>query len=187
MASRTQIVCLCEGSKGASIDEVFINRLMRSLNPAWVRRQGSNVVRTVSCGGRKALVERMPAELRACLAAGGDTTLMVWADCDDDCRDGDELKARFRHEAERQGIAQAEFDRVVFIFAKDRLENWVEFLQTGQTDESKEGPRVKHNRAVAEAARKLASMCRGSSPVADMPPSLQWSCGNWRALVHRMS
>ena len=71
MASRTQIVCLCEGVKGASIDEVFINTLMKSLKPAWVRPQGSNVVRLVPCGGRKELIEKMPAELQSCLGAGG--------------------------------------------------------------------------------------------------------------------
>ena len=37
VASRTQIVCLCEGRKGESIDEVFINRLMKSLQPDWLR------------------------------------------------------------------------------------------------------------------------------------------------------
>lgn len=186
MASRTQIVCLCEGEKGKSDDGVFINRLIRSLKPGWIRPEGSNIVRIISCGGRKALVERMPAELRSCLNAGSDTTLMVWADCDDDCRNGEALKAIFWREAERQGVTQAQFDRVVFIFAKDRLENWVEFLQTGHTDESKEGPRVKHDREVAEAAKSLASMCRSGKPVNDMPSSLQWSCKNWRALVDRM-
>ncbi|HKR11356.1 MAG TPA: hypothetical protein VJT15_04825 [Pyrinomonadaceae bacterium] len=41
MANRTQIVCLHEGKKGRSIDPVFINRLMRSLNPAWIRPWGA--------------------------------------------------------------------------------------------------------------------------------------------------
>lgn len=128
----------------------------------------------------------MPTELRTCLDAGGDTTLMVWADCDDDCEGGDAMKALFWREAERQGITRTQFDRVVFVFAKDRLENWVEFLQTGHTDETKEGLRVRHNREVAEAARKLASLCREGKPIDDMPLSLQWSCKNWRALVERM-
>ena len=64
MAGRTQIVCLCEGRKGESIDEVFINALMKSLSPTWLRRQGSNVVRLVSCGGRMAVIENMPPELQ---------------------------------------------------------------------------------------------------------------------------
>ncbi len=186
MASRTQIVCLCEGRKGESIDEVFINALLKSLQPSWLRRQGSNVVRLVPCGGRKALVEKMPAELQSCLSAGANTTLMVWADCDDDCADGEALKVRFRREADRQGTTPEQFDRVVFIFAKDRLENWIEFLEAGNTDESKEGPRVKHNRAVADAAHKLAHFCKAGKPLDGMPPSLQWSCRNWRALADRM-
>lgn len=74
----------------------------------------------------------------------------------------------------------------VFIFAKDRLENWIEFLITGNTDESKEGPRVKHNRAVANAAKKLADICKAGKSVDGMPPSLVWSCRNWRALAERM-
>jgi len=125
----------------------------------------------------------MPGELRSCLDAGGQTTLMVWADCDDNCPDGDTLRSDFWLEAERQGIAREQFDRVVFIFAKDRLENWIEFLLTGNTDESKEGPRVKHNRTVAEAASKLASFCKAGKQVVGIPPSLQWSCKNWHSLA----
>jgi len=187
MASRTQIVCLCEGRKGKSIDEVFINRLMKSLQPDWLRPwPGSNVVRLVPCGGRLEVVEKMPEELKRCLDAGGNTALMVWADCDDNCADADALKTHFWKEAESKGIAPAQFDRVVFIFAKDRIENWIEFLLTGKTDESKEGPRVKSNREAADAAKKLASMCREAKGVTNMPPSLQWSCENWRALVARI-
>jgi hypothetical protein len=111
---------------------------------------------------------------------------MVWADCDDNCSDGEALKAEFWTEAQRQGITREQFDRVVFIFAKDRLENWIEFLQDGRTDESKEGPRVKHNRTVADAARKLADFCKAGKPVDSLPLSLKWSCKNWRALAERM-
>jgi hypothetical protein len=186
VASRTEIVCLCEGEKGASIDGVFINKLIRTIKPNWLRRDGANYVRMEPRGGRKEVIAEMPNQLRLCLNAGGDTTLMVWADCDHDCADGDALKAHFWREAERQGIAPEQFDRVVFIFAKDRLENWIEFLQTGNTDESKGGPRVKHNRAAAEAAKKLAEFCKAGKPIDGMPPSLQWSCRNWRALVERM-
>jgi hypothetical protein len=186
MASRTQIVCLCEGAKGASIDEVFINKLMRTLKPAWVRAQGSNVVRTQPCGSRSEVIKRTPEELKRCLDAGGHTTLMVWADCDDNCADGDALKSEFWKEAQQSGIERDDFDRIVFIFAKDRLENWIQFLNTGQTNEAEEGPRTKHDKEAAEAAKKLASMCKEGRPVDSMPPSLQWSCRNWRALVERM-
>ena len=187
MASRTQIVCLCEGRKGESIDEVFINRLVKSLQPEWLRPwRGSNVIRLVPCGGRKEVVVELPAELERCLGAGGHTTLMVWADCDDDCADPEALKAHFWNEAQRQAITREQFERVVFIFAKDRIENWIEFLVTGNTDESKEGPRVKHTREAAEAAKKLAIMCTKGKPVNNMPPSLQWSCKNWQTLRNRM-
>ena len=186
MASRTQIVCLCEGTKGGSIDEVFINKLIKTLNPGWLKISGNNKLRLVPCGGRKALIEKTPAELQSCLNAGADTTLMVWADCDDNCADGETLKAAFWQEATRQGITKEQFDRVVFVFPKDRLENWIEFLETGKTDEAKEGPRKKHNREVADAAKKLADHCTAGRPVDGMPPSLRWSCKNWRALVDRM-
>jgi hypothetical protein len=187
VASRTQIVCLCEGRKGGSIDEVFINRLMKSLQPDWLRPwPGSNAVRPVPCGGRKEVVEKMPVELQRCLDAGGNTTLMVWADCDDNCNDGDALKAYFWQEAKQKGITQEQFERVVFIFAKDRIENWIEFLLTGNTDETREGPRLKHNREAADAAKKLADLCKSGKPVNSMPPSLQWSCKNWRTLTDRM-
>ncbi|MEX1039861.1 MAG: hypothetical protein WDZ51_04480 [Pirellulaceae bacterium] len=185
MASRTQIVCLCEGEKGASIDEVFINKLIKTIKPRWLRRDGSNYVRMEPRGGRKYVIAEMPNQLRLCLNAGGDTTLMVWADCDDDCAGCEELKAKFWEEAQRQGITNEEFDRVVFVFAKDRLENWIQFLQTGTTDESNEGPRVKNNRAAADAAKKLAEICQAGGPVSGMPPSLQWSCKNWHGLVKK--
>lgn len=185
MPSRTQIACLCEGVKD-STDLVFINALMKTLKPAWVRPQGSSVVAPEPCGGRKALIEKMPGRLRNCLSRGGHTTLMVWADCDDSCADGESLKSAFWKEAERQGITREQFDGVVFVFAKDRLENWIEFLRTGITDEAKEGPRVKHGRDVADAAKKLADLCKTGKPLDAMPPSLQWSCRNWRALAERM-
>lgn len=186
MPSRTQIVCMCEGSKGRSIDGVFINRLIKSLDPGWLKPQGSNKVRLVPCDGRKTLIEKMPAELRVCLNAGGDSSLMVWSDCDDNCADGEALKALFWCEADRQKITREQFDRVVFIFAKDRLENWIEFLTTGETNESKEGPRVKHDGDVRNAAKKLAEFCKVGKSVDGMPKSLEWSCRNWRALAKRM-
>ena len=172
--------------KGQSIDEVFINKLIKCLDPNWLRPWGgSNTIRLVPCGGRLDVIAKMPEELRSCLAAGADTTLMVWADLDDNRDDGDALKADFWHEAQGKGISKDDFDRIVFIFAKDRLENWIEFLRTGTTDESNEGPRVKNNRTVADAAKALATMCNTGGSVKDMPPSLQWSCKNWRALVHK--
>jgi hypothetical protein len=39
MANRTELVCMCEGKKGRSIDSVFINRLIRSL-----RQTDENIV-----------------------------------------------------------------------------------------------------------------------------------------------
>jgi hypothetical protein len=186
VASRTQIVCLCEGAKGASIDEVFINKLIGTIKPSWLRREGTNYVRMQPRGGRKEVITEMPNQLRLCLNAGADKTLMVWADCDHDCADSEVLKAKFWEEAKRQGITKEQFDRVVFVFAKDRLENWIEFLQTGKTDESSEGPRVKHNREAADAAKKLADFCKDNKPVPGIPRSLQWSCKNWHALRERM-
>jgi hypothetical protein len=76
---------------------------------------------------------------------------------------------------------------VVFVFAKDRIENWIEFLRTGKTDESKEGPRIKHDRHVAEAAKDLAKKCLTGAPIPNVPPSLVWSCKNWSDLVDRMT
>ena len=186
MPKRTQIVCLHEGKKGASIDPIFINALLRALKPAWIRPAGSNVVRLQPCEGRSTVIAAMPGELRRCLGMGGDTTLMVWADLDHDAVNGDELKSKFWAKAQEDGITKAEFDQVVFVFAKDRIENWIEFLLTGATDESKEGPRQKHDRPVADAAKELAKKCRTNLPDTKMPASLVWSCKNWRELVARM-
>ena len=187
MASRTQIVCLHEGEAGRSIDPIFITRLMKALNPAWVRHgDGSNIVRTVSLGGRTTLIQRMPGELRSCLEMGGHTTLMVWADLDHDMKDGDQLKEMFWRTAAQAGITKDQFDQVVFVFAKDRLENWIEFLLTDATDESKSGPRQKHDHLVAEAARSLAERCLSGTALPELPPSLAWSCRNWGTLAKRM-
>lgn len=187
MAKRTQIVCLHEGKKGRSIDPVFINSLLKSLKPAWIRPWGSNIVRTVGCDGRKSLIERTPAELRAVLSMGGNTTLMVWADVDDDVETPMDLKEFFWTRAQEEGLSRDAFEQIVFAFAKDRLENWIEYLLTGSTDESEEGPRTRNNREVRDAARTLADRCRRQQDEPSLPPSLQWSCGNWRALVERMA
>jgi len=182
------MVCLCEGRQGQSIDEVFINKLIKSLDPNWMRPSGgSNTLRLVPCGGRTAVIEKMPGELKNCLDAGGHTTLMVWADCDHDRADGEALKADFWKESQKHGISKGDFDKVVFIFAKDRLENWIEYLMTGKTDEATEGPRLKHNRDAADAAKKLADMCKAGQPFDGTPTSLNWSCKNWHALRVRMT
>jgi hypothetical protein len=187
VASRTQIVCLYEGKQGRSIDPVFIRTLLKALDPAWIRPwKGNNIIRSKDCGGRSSLIARMPEELRTCLEMGADTTLMVWADLDDDMADGEQLRQTFWTVARQNGITANEFDQVVFVFAKDRLENWIEFLLTGSTDEAQEGPREKDGRRVAEAAKTLAHRCTGQLHGAELPPSLNWSCQNWRRLVERM-
>jgi hypothetical protein len=112
---------------------------------------------------------------------------MVWADVDDDVETPDALKEKFWAEAEARGVGRADFDKIVFVFAKDRLENWIQFLNTGTTNESEEGPRVRHDREAAEAAQRLAECCLSGAPIKDAPPSLEWSCRNWRTLRHRMA
>ena len=188
MANRTQIVCLHEGEKGRSIDPVFITRLINDLKPSWIRPfKGSNKLRTVDCGGRKQLIQSMPTELKTCLDMGGQTTLMVWADLDHDMVDGEQLKQEFWKVAQDQDVTREQFDTVVFVFAKDRLENWIEYLNQGSTDETKEGPRIKHNREARDAATKLADRCRQDQTDPPLPESLEWSCRNWRSLVKRMT
>ena len=129
------------------------------------------------------MMDSMPIELRVCLKMGSDTTLMVWADIDD-MPDADTLRKEFWEAAQKAGIQRTDFDKVVFVFARNRLENWVEFLNTGVTDEDREGPRVTFKQA-ADAARELARMCRGKT-APTRPASLQWSCKNWLELVARM-
>ena len=187
MASKTQIVCFHEGKQGRSVDPVFINTLLKKLKPSWIRPwEGSNVVRLEACGGRAELIARMPSALRSCLAMGGNTTLMVWADLDPYTPTGEQLRERFWGAAQPAGIQREQFDQVVFVFAKDRLENWIEFLLTGATDESREGPRQKHDKLAAEAARSLAKRCASNVAEPKLPPSLIWSCQNWHKLKERM-
>lgn len=187
VTSRTQIVCLHEGKAGRSIDPVFIRTLIKKLAPTWIRPwPGNNVIRTVACGSRSTVISKMPQELKNCLNAGGHTTLMVWADLDDDMADGEALRREFWTVAQQAGITREQFDQVVFIFAKDRLENWIEFLQTGTTNESVEGQRVKHDKEVADAATELAKKCQAGAQIVGIPASLEWSCRNWQKLKNRV-
>jgi hypothetical protein len=110
---------------------------------------------------------------------------MVWADLDHDIADGDTLKEQCWDACQKAGISRDQFDTVVFAFAKDRLENWIEYLMTGATDEAKEGPRVSPADA-ADAAVRLATRCKSGSVEPPLPESLEWSCRNWRRLVARM-
>ena len=186
MANRTQIVCLHEGKKGRSIDPLFIRTLIRKLDPAWIRPwPGNNVIRTLGCGGRSTLIEAVAKELKVANQAGANTTLIVWADVDDNMESPEKLKQTFWAAAQRDGITEAQFAQVVFALAEDRMENWIEFLNSGNTDESREGPRVKDAEAV-KAAKLLADLCLRGASIPNIPPSLQWSCSNWRALVDRM-
>ena len=187
MPKRTQIICLHEGERNKegklySIDPIFANAFFKAYKPNWVR----GGLRSVLCGGKTRLLERFPEELKLCGLQGADTTLIVFADVDDDHRDCDELKARYHSKAKKFGLPDELFEKVVFIFPKDRIENWIEFLNTGFTDENKEGRRVEPSVAV-DAAKKLARLCRhpneGGTP---FPPSLEWSCKNWNALIERM-
>ena len=143
-------------------------------------------MRLVDCGGRKELIVKMPSQLKACLNAGADTTLIVWADVDDDKVDCEQLRDEFWRTAQAAGISADEFSQVSFAFSKDRLENWIQFLNSGTTDESVEGPRIKHNREAADAARILAKRCLNQTPQPPLPPSLLWSCLKWTRLVARL-
>lgn len=187
MVSRTRILCLHEGESGSSIDPVFIRGLIKALDPSWVRPwEGNNVFRAVPCGGRSTLIDRLPEELKICREIGSSTTVMVWADLDHDMADGPALKEKFWRVAKTQGISRAEFEAVVFVFAKDRLENWIEFLNHGSTDETREGRRIKYPKEAAVAAKKLAELCRSNAGTDGFPTSLTWSCRQWRELVARM-
>lgn len=188
MPRRTELLCIHEGTKGSSVDPVFINRLIKSLKPSWIRPIGSNSVRLEACGGRTELIEKMPEHLKSCIEAGGNVTLMVWADVDKDA-DPEALKEKFWEKAKAAGIARDQFELVVFAFAKYRIENWIQFLATGKTVESDreedKGPRVKDKEA-GMAARKLAVRCQKQKATPKLPDSLEWSCKNWKALESRM-
>jgi hypothetical protein len=186
MPKRTQIICIHEGKKGSSIDPVFANAFLKTYKPEWIRPWETTAARFIGYGDKTTLRKAFPKELQSCNNTGGDTTLVVLADVDDDLENGDELKSKYWEEAETAGLSKELFEKVVFIFPKDRIENWVEFLNTGTTVEDQEGPRVKDFSTVRDAARKLAGFCRSGRTPGPLPPSLEWSCHNWRALVERM-
>jgi hypothetical protein len=185
MPKRTQIICIHEGKKGPSIDPVLANMFLKTYKPEWIRPWNTAAARFTGYGTKSELRKAFPKELRFCAAAGGNTTLVVLADVDD-LKNGDNLKAEYWEEAEAAGLSRELFEKAVFIFPKNRIENWVEFLSRGATDENQEGPRVKDLSTVRDAAKELAKICRSGQAPGPLPPSLEWSCHNWRALVERM-
>jgi hypothetical protein len=116
MPKRTQIVCIHEGKKGPSIDPVFANAFLKAYDPEWIRPWKTTAARFTGYGGKAELRKAFPKELQSCSTAGGDTTLVVLADVDDDLENGDELKSKYWKEAETAGLSRELFEKVVFIF-----------------------------------------------------------------------
>ena len=186
MAKRTQIVCIHEGKQGKSIDPIFANAFIKAYNPEWLRPYKTGIVYFKPCGGKTELLQTFPQELKNCIAMGSDTTLIVLADIDD-LENGEHLKQRYWEAAQKEKITREMFEKAVFIFPKNRIENWIQYLSTGATKESAEGPRVKDFSEAKDMAQLLAKKCRQSQQIKEaFPPSLEWSCRNWRALVDRM-
>lgn len=184
MGKRTQIVCMHEGKKD-SVDPVFINSFLKEYKPRWLRPYENTKLRLVPCGGKTELLNKFPNELQLVHAQGSDTTLVVFADIDDDIETGDELKKRYEEKMNTCNIPKEWLNEVVFIFSKDRIENWIEYILEGKTNENIEGKRVDRS-AAKKAAQELAKLCKGGKPQTMLPPSLQWSCKNWHNLVNTM-
>ena len=179
---RTEVVCILEGDFG-STDHIFASAFKKKLNPKWLRPTCK--VRFEPCGSRNNVISRFSDELKSCIRRGSESTLIVLADVDDDCIDSEELKMKFWDKAKDAGVTHEMFEKAVFIFPKDRIENWIQFLNTGVTNENIEAPRVTRDEARA-AASKLVEMYRNNSDTTNLPPSLTWSCQNWKKLTDRM-
>lgn len=191
MSHRTQIVYMHEGEKNDegimnSVDPIFANAFLRKYDPKWLR----SPTKPVPCGRKGRLLEMFPQTLKDVMAQGSDTTLIVLADVDDKIDDCEKLKDDYWEVAQKADIKREDFDKVVFIFPKDRIENWVEFLCGRETDESVEGKRTKKTasgkRLVRDAAERLAQMCKSGHGIPNIPPSLEWSCKNWRKFSNGM-
>ncbi len=178
---RAQLVCLREGKQ----DIVFVNAFIKAYDPSWLRPHKSGNVYFEKCNGKTELLQKFPQVLLNCAKRGADTALIVLADVDDDCDSCEELKKKYIKAAKDYGIDDGLLKSVVFVFPKDRIENWIQFINDGVTDEAIEAPRVKNEVAVA-AARKLADMCKTNIDDGQFPTSLKWSCKNWRRFVGRM-
>jgi hypothetical protein len=187
MLKRTQIICMHEGRKGQSIDPVFANAFLKEYDPEWLRPFATGKARFIACGGKAELQQRFPQELKNCNSMGSDTTLIVFADLDK-LETGDQLKDLYWKTAEKSGITREIFEKAVFVCPKYRIENWVQYISIGNTDENMEGPRVENdNKKVRDMAQVLAKKCRQIQQTkVSLPPSLEWSCHNWRILVERM-
>jgi len=175
-----------EGQSGKSIDPVFANAFLKAYDPEWLRPFVTGKARFIGCGGKSELQKKFPQELKNCLNAGSDTTLIVLADVDE-LKNGEQLKEQYWEIARQNKISEESFENVVFIFPRKRIENWVQYLSTGVTDEGTVGPRDYNFSEAKDMAQKLAKKCRQPQQTKEtLPKSLEWSCNNWKALVERM-
>ena len=181
----TQIICIHEGVDN-SVDRKFAQAFLKQYKPSWVRPGKNNKGwQFESCGDNTNLLKQFPRYLDLCSRRGGHTTLVVLGDLDHSHKNGDELKEKYWKAANAADIKREYFDQVIFIFPKDRIENWIEYINMGHTNEEIEGPRVSIEEA-RKAGKALAVRCKSSQALQNIPLSLAWSCNNWQQLVRRM-
>ena len=107
------------------------------------------------------------------------TALVVLIDAD---RDSVETIRRLlddRLKQEQMNALSSE-DRVFIASPKWRIENWIEYLKTGKTDEKSQGPRLDDEGSARTLALDLHRKCLVKSPLLNVPPSLGKACEEWQ-------
>jgi hypothetical protein len=168
MAKRVEIVFLHEDTQHQSFGTAFLNKITR------VRR-----IEPVRMGRRSMLVNDFPRQLKAVRSRGGKAALVVLIDADhDSVQEIREVLDRRLKEADMPTISPE--DPIFIAIPKWRIENWIEYLRTGDTDEAAQGARLIDEASARPLAAKLHETCLNGPPLASPPPSLEQACTEWQ-------
>lgn len=172
--ARVEIVFLHEDTQHQSFGTAFLNQIktMRRIEP--VRK-----------GSRALLVQDFPRQVKAVRSRGGAAALVVLIDADRDSVDkvwnilNDRLK--------QEGMSVISSSDLIFIASpKWRIENWIEYLRTGATNEELQGPRLEDEGSAREDAGSLYQMCVTRALPPNPPPSLKAACEQWLAFRDKL-
>ena len=108
--------------------------------------------------------------------------LIVIIDGDDQGVDG-RKRSLSRACADRGVTPPGDGDRVLVCVPTWNIETWLAFLQGETVDETRRDyPRLNRPRDCEPHAQLLARMCREPRPAAELPPSLEDTCTQYRRI-----
>lgn len=173
MGRRVQIVFLCEDSQHQSFGLAFLGELT-----------GIRNIETVRAGSRANVINRFPKELKALRSRSG-SALVVMIDADKDSVS--DVRQIIDQKLAQTGEPPVRVKDLVFVASpKWRIENWIQYLREGHTDESKQGPRLDKENSCREDAKRLFESCIGNVALLQAPESLESACAEWKPFRNRI-